>query len=92
VGHTKPFDLQDVRDILDEVRTWEHINEKSPNSFYYRSRAFLHFHDKNGARWADVIDGKKWGKELALPIGASTRQKAAFLKEVTRRYKTMRNA
>lgn len=87
MGHTKPQDLLDVQELLAQVRSWEHIREKSPNVFYYKSKPFLHFHDKAGRRWADVLEGGAWGPEVELPFRASAKLKATFLKEALRRYK-----
>jgi hypothetical protein len=90
VGHTKPSDLKDVQDLLDEIRQWEQIKEKSPNVFYFKSKPFLHFHDKDGKRWADVLDGDDWGKPLDLPFGATPKQKDTFLKVAMKRYRNLR--
>ena len=92
MGHTKPDQLKDVQDLLDQVRKWENIKEKSPNVFYYKSKPFLHFHDKDGKRWADVLDCVSWGKPLDLPFDAEEKLKSKFLKEVSRRYKILHRA
>lgn len=81
MGHTKPNDLIDVQDVLERVRKLSNVREKSPNVFYFKSKPFLHFHDKDGKRWADVIHGGAW-KFLDMPFGASAKVKKAFLKEV----------
>ena len=86
LGHTKPHDLKDLQDILHQIRKWEGIKEKGPNIFYFKSKPFLHFHDKDGKRWADVRDGETWGDEIEIPFGATNRQKAYFFKEVRRRF------
>jgi hypothetical protein len=86
MGHTQPKDLKDLQPILDQIRTWEHLKEKSPNIFYFKSKPFLHFHDKNGKRWADVRDGETWGKEIAIPFDCAAAQSRSFLDEVRRRY------
>jgi hypothetical protein len=54
MGHTKPEMLADIAKELDVIRRLEGIKERSPGVFYYKSIAFLHFHDKDGERWADV--------------------------------------
>lgn len=55
MGHTKPQDLEDLKPVLDYIRTLEGLKEKTSNIFYYKSAPFLHFHDKNGKRWAEVM-------------------------------------
>lgn len=86
MGHTKPSDLKDLQDLLDQIRKWQGIKEKSPNIFYFKAKPFLHFHDKDGKRWADVRDGASWGKPLDIPFDATEKQKALFLKETKRRF------
>lgn len=89
MGHTRPDNLKDLQITLDEIRKWEGIKEKVPNIFYFKTKPFLHFHDKDGRRWADVRDGETWGKELAIPFESSASQRNAFLKEVCKRYQNL---
>jgi hypothetical protein len=89
MGHTKKEDLKDVQDILDVVRTWENIIEKSPNVFYYKSIPFLHFHDKEGRRWADGKLGKDWGPPIKVPFDLSPSAKSKVLKEIKKRYASL---
>lgn len=86
MGHTKPQDLTDLKDILDQIRSWENIRETSPNIFYIRSTPFLHFHDKDGKRWADVKDSKTWGKPIEIPFNPTKAQQKKFLTEVQKRF------
>lgn len=81
MGHTKPQDLKDIRDALEKVRKLEHLKEKSPNVFYFKSKPFLHIHDKNGERWADVMQGGRWVR-LEMPFAAKAPIKKAFLAQV----------
>lgn len=87
MGHTRPNDLKDVQDLLDKIRTLDGITEKSPNVFYVKSKPFLHFHDKDGNRWADVVDGKTLGPKLDLPFKPNSMRKNVFFEEVQDRYK-----
>ncbi len=89
MGHTRPNQLKDLQDTLDEIRKWDDLKEKSPNIFYFKAKPFLHFHDKDGLRWADVRDGETWGKELKIPFESSTTQRNTFLKEVRKRYQRL---
>jgi hypothetical protein len=90
MGHTKPEDLKDVQHVLKEIRTWDDIKEKSPNIFYFKAKPFLHFHDKDGKRWADVLEGADWGKAVDLPFESTKLQYQSFLREVERRYKLLK--
>lgn len=90
MGHTQPDKLKDLQDVIDQIRSWGNIKEKSPNIFYLKSKPFLHFHDKDGQRWADVRDGETWGKELVIPFNSTLTQRSAFLKEVKRRYEDLK--
>ncbi len=89
MGHTSPEHLLDVQNELNEIRQWCGVREKVKNIFYYKSKPFLHFHDKQGKRWADVRDGVTWGQPIDLPFDANVRQKQLFMREVERRYKKL---
>ncbi len=81
MGHTKPDDLKDLQELLNVVRKWTDIKEKSQNVFYIKSKPFLHFHDKDGHRWADVMNGNK-GVSLDIPFQATAQQKKSFASEI----------
>lgn len=81
MAHTKPEDLRDVEQELEALRALENVREKSKGVFYYKSLPFLHFHDKQGARWADLkLRGGGWRK-LEIGFGASKAERARFLRE-----------
>jgi hypothetical protein len=86
MGHTSPENLKDLQTVLDRIREWSGIKEKSDGIFYYKSTPFLHFHDKDGKRWADVRAGKEWGTALDIPFNSSSEEQDIFLEEVQRRY------
>ncbi|HKW92743.1 MAG TPA: hypothetical protein VJX92_12640 [Methylomirabilota bacterium] len=79
--------LDDVADVLAEVRTWAGIVEKTPGVFYLRRLPFLHFHlEAGGARRADVKGRAGWiPYDLPRPISATRRR--AFLRELHTRYR-----
>lgn len=83
-----PYDkLSDVLDVLESVRGLNsELKEPKPGIFYFKSKAFLHFHLEGEERWADVRDGKVWGDPLPLPFGASATVKRNFLKCVNLRF------
>ena len=86
-----PFEeLADLRDCLDELRSWPLVAEPKPGIFYIKRIPFLHFHlDKAGRRWADIRDGADWGAEVDLPTDASPATKKRFMREARRRYATV---
>ena len=52
--------LDDLTDLLDEVRCWTGVIEKKPGVFYVRREPFLHFHlvevdPKNTTYEADTL-------------------------------------
>lgn len=55
MAHCPPELLDDVADVVAEVRTWAGVIEKKPGVFYVRGQPFLHLHLlEGGRRWADV--------------------------------------
>jgi hypothetical protein len=86
MGHARAADLLDVADVLDAIRALPGVSERSSGIFYVGRGPFLHFHTKDGERWADAKTGRDWGPEMPLPLGATARAKAAFLREVRARH------
>jgi len=81
MGHTRPEMLSDIAHELDAIRALEGMKEKSPGVFYYKSVAFLHFHDKAGSRWADVKTPRGYQEiEIQFTPGAAARRR--FLQAV----------
>lgn len=89
MGHTSYDDLSDLKSILAQLRKLPGIKEPKPGIFYYKSAGFLHFHDKDGERWADVRSGESWGAPITIPFDAARKDKAKFLKEVLKRYERL---
>ena len=86
MGHARYEDLRDLEEVLAAVRTWPGISEPTKGVFYLRRKPFLHFHVKDGARWADAKIGESWGSEIPIPLNCGQRAKAKFLREVRIRY------
>jgi hypothetical protein len=85
-----PFEkLADLLPVLAEIRLWEGIREKSPGVFYFKSIPFLHFHEKDGRRWADVRAGRSWGAPIDVPFKSTAAARRAFTSEVRKRYALM---
>lgn len=89
MAHTTAEKLKDLHAQLESIRKWIGIKEKSHGVFYIKSTPFLHFHDKDGKRWADVRAGKQWGTPLEIPFDATAKEKEQFLQEVRARYEGM---
>jgi hypothetical protein len=80
MGHTKPELIEDLEAELASLRTLSGIKEKKPGVFYWKSVPFLHFHDKDGNRWADIktLNGDWVRTEISFDAKSSA--KARFLK------------
>ncbi len=79
MAHTKAAQLLDLEHEFAVLRSLPGLKEKSPGIFYFRSTSFLHFHDKEGKRWADVKVGGSW-QSVDVDFGASGAARARFLK------------
>ena len=82
--HKKSFwtafqSVKALKKIIEEIAGWDAIKEKGTGIFYFRSTPFMHFHDKDGERWAHVKNGKKWGV-LEIPFDAKQTQQKDFMK------------
>ncbi len=86
MAHCPPELLDDLADLLAEVRTWGGVIEKSPGVFYMRRQPFLHFHlVAGGRRRADVKGRANW-VSLDLPRPVTAARRRAFLRELRIRY------
>jgi hypothetical protein len=64
--HISADRLAGIEPLLDRLRSLEGITEKSPGTFYRRSRAFLHFHEHGADVYADVrLDGQEFERVRA---------------------------
>jgi hypothetical protein len=54
VKHAGPATLTLLADLLGEVRKLPQLREKSPGSFYFKSKGYLHFHEDPAGIFADV--------------------------------------
>ena len=97
MAHCPPALLDDIADVLAELRQWPGIIEKSPGVFYAGRNPFLHFHlikdglikdglVKDGRRRADVKGHAGW-TSLDLPRPISAVKRRAFLKLLGARYR-----
>lgn len=52
--HAGAATLALLGDVLGEVRKLPQLREKSPGSFYFKSKGYLHFHEDPAGIFADV--------------------------------------
>ena len=78
--------LDDLDDLLAEVRRWPGVVEKKPRVFYLQRQPFLHFHLLEGhQRRADVKGRTDWDQvEIPYPISATRRR--TLLRALRKRY------
>ena len=87
MAHCPPELLDDLTDVLAELRTWAGIIEKKPGVFYARREPFLHFHLVEGGRRRADIKGRTTWVQLDLPRPVSATKRRAFLRELRARYR-----
>ena len=92
MAHCPPELLDDLADVLGEIRTWDGVVERSPGVFYVRRTPFLHFHALRDGRVADARDGRDWGERIPLPHPASAARRRVFAREIRGRYERTRDA
>ena len=95
--HCPPEQLDDIADVLTEVRGWERILEKKTGifnlgrepflHFNLGREPFLHFHLVEGGRRRADVKGRTGWKQFDLPRPASTVRRRAFLRELRLRYR-----
>lgn len=81
-----PEQLDDLADVLAEVRSWPGITEKKAGIFYVRRQPFLHFHLVEGGRRRADVKGRAGWVQLDLPRPASATRRRALLRELHIRY------
>jgi hypothetical protein len=78
VGKDAPDTLSPV---LDALRQREELDEKSPASFYLRSKAFVHFHEDAAGLFADLKEDFVSFTRFRV---STRREQTAFLGRVDR--------
>jgi hypothetical protein len=79
--HAGPQTLAALEAMLRVLRAQGTLVERTPGSFYRKSKAFLHFHEDPAGIFADIkIDGDKFTR---LPVSTQDEQ-ARLLKVVDR--------
>ena len=75
--HARPDDLALVAPLLEKLRAIDGLKERTPGSFYFKSKGFLHFHEHEGEILADVKEGGDW-----VRLSAGKRDWPALVKKV----------
>ena len=52
--HARPDDLTAIEPLLDQLRSFDDLTERTPGSFYRKGKGFLHFHVDGAHLWCDV--------------------------------------
>lgn len=60
--HAGDAALDELEDLLSDLRRVEALTEKKRGVFYRGSRAFLHFHEDPGGLFVDVRLAGDWGR------------------------------
>jgi N-acetylglutamate synthase-like GNAT family acetyltransferase len=72
--HATSDDLVAIAPLIAELRSVSGLVERSPGTFYRRSRAFLHFHADQSGMYADIrLQGDDFER---VPVISSADQKA----------------
>jgi hypothetical protein len=58
--HATASTLNKLEPLLERLRTFTKLKEKSRGIFYYKSKAFLHFHEDAQGLFADVSISSSW--------------------------------
>ncbi len=79
-------DLSDLSDALARIRALPGLTERARGVFWLRRVPFMHFHTMKPPRRVHAKNGKTWGAEIILPVGAGRAARAAFVREIRARY------
>lgn len=91
MAHCPPELLDDIGDVLDQVRAWAGIAEKKAGVFYLGRQPFLHFHlARGGGRRADVKGPAGW-QQIDLPRPVSATRRRALLRDLRVHYRDRRS-
>lgn len=82
MGHIKPELIADLATELSAIRTLPYLKEKNLGVFYLKSAPFLHFHDKDGLRWAHVKTANGGWEKIEVAFGVSASARTRFLKSI----------
>ena len=86
MAYCPPELLDDLADVLSDVRTWAGVIEKKFGVFYAHGQPFLHFHLLAGARRRADIKGRTDWTQLDLPRPVTTARRRELIRALYRRY------
>ncbi|MBI1734165.1 MAG: hypothetical protein HYR51_03230 [Candidatus Rokubacteria bacterium] len=87
MAYGRPALLDDLADVLAEVRTWPQVVEKKPGVFYVRREPFLHVHWLRGDRRRGDVKGRNDWAQLDLPRPVTAARRRALMRELRARYR-----
>jgi hypothetical protein len=87
MAHCPPELLDDLAEVVAEVRTWAGVVEKKPAVFYLRRQPFLHFHLLEGSRRRADVKGRERWMQIHLPRPLSATRRRDLLRELRIRYR-----
>ncbi|HKV41830.1 MAG TPA: hypothetical protein VJX67_21680, partial [Blastocatellia bacterium] len=69
--------LDKLNGLLERVREFSALKEKSRGSFYKKSSAMLHFHEDPAGLFADLKVGSDWAR---FPVNTQTERRRLLAK------------
>jgi hypothetical protein len=84
--HAGAATLQQLSDLLDQIRQRQPLKEKKLGIFYLKSKSFLHFHEDPAGLFADISSGDEFRR---YPVN-TTKQRQALLMAIDRALKQVR--
>jgi len=58
--HADQITLAGLQDLLQAIRQFGGLKEKTPGSFYYKAGGFVHFHQDPAGLFADLKIAGQW--------------------------------
>ncbi|MBW7876823.1 MAG: hypothetical protein H3C47_12640 [Candidatus Cloacimonetes bacterium] len=58
--HASAITIQNLDSLISEIRLFPGLKEKKPGTFYFKSQAFLHFHEHGEQLFADIKMNGDW--------------------------------
>jgi hypothetical protein len=82
--HAGEGTLQQLSDLLDQIRQRPGLKEKKLGIFYRKSKSFLHFHEDPAGMFADVSAGERFHR---YPVNTA-KERRALLAAIDRALKS----
>jgi len=74
--HASRETLRGLNTLLKSIRKFSKLKERSLGIFYFKSNAFLHFHEDSSGSYADLKHGKAWKR---FRVNSSVERKALMV-------------